>query len=99
MLGALAAWTEDGRLVEVREAKVRALLADLLLSLGRPVPAGQLTTVAPQWAALDQYMVSQAYFAAYGHEKFPKFYSNKLNFSSGVYSVEYQTDLTSLALK
>ena len=42
MLGALAAWTEDGRLVEVREAKVRALLADLLLSLGRPVPAGQL---------------------------------------------------------
>ena len=42
VLGALAAWTEDGRLVEVREAKVRALLADLLLSLGRPVPAGQL---------------------------------------------------------
>ena len=33
MLGALAAWTEDGRLVEIREAKVRALLADLLLSL------------------------------------------------------------------
>jgi len=42
VLGALAAWTEDGRPVEVREAKVRALLADLLLSLGRPVPAGQL---------------------------------------------------------
>jgi predicted ATPase/DNA-binding SARP family transcriptional activator len=42
VLGALAAWTEDGRLVEVREAKVRVLLADLLLSLGRPVPADQL---------------------------------------------------------
>jgi DNA-binding SARP family transcriptional activator len=42
VLGALAAWTEDGRLVEVREAKVRVLLADLLLSLGRPVPASQL---------------------------------------------------------
>ena len=42
MLGALAVWTEDGRPVEVREAKVRGLLADLLLSLGRPVPAGQL---------------------------------------------------------
>ena len=42
MLGALAAWTGDGRLVEVRESKVRALLADLLLSAGRPVPAGQL---------------------------------------------------------
>jgi len=32
----------DGRLVEVREAKVRALLADLLLSLGRTVPADRL---------------------------------------------------------
>jgi predicted ATPase/DNA-binding SARP family transcriptional activator len=42
VLGPLAVWTEDGRLVEVREAKVRGLLADLLLSLGRPVPAGQL---------------------------------------------------------
>ncbi|HEX3711538.1 MAG TPA: BTAD domain-containing putative transcriptional regulator [Trebonia sp.] len=42
VLGALAVWTEDGRPVEVREAKVRGLLADLLLSLGRPVPAGQL---------------------------------------------------------
>jgi predicted ATPase/DNA-binding SARP family transcriptional activator len=42
VLGALAAWTEDGRLVEVREAKVRALLADLLLNLGRPVPAARL---------------------------------------------------------
>jgi predicted ATPase/DNA-binding SARP family transcriptional activator len=42
VLGPLAVWTEDGGLVEVREAKVRGLLADLLLSLGRPVPAGQL---------------------------------------------------------
>ena len=42
MLGSLAVWTEDGRLAEVREAKVRGLLADLLISLGRPVPAGQL---------------------------------------------------------
>ncbi len=42
MLGSLAVWTKDGRLVEVREAKVRGLLADLLISLGRPVSAGQL---------------------------------------------------------
>ena len=42
VLGTLAAWTEDGRLVEIPEAKVRALLADLLLSLGRPVPADRL---------------------------------------------------------
>jgi DNA-binding SARP family transcriptional activator len=42
VLGSLAVWADDGRLVEVREAKVRSLLADLLINLGRPVSAGQL---------------------------------------------------------
>jgi DNA-binding SARP family transcriptional activator len=42
LLGTLAGWTENGRLVEVPEAKVRALLADLLIHLGRPVPADRL---------------------------------------------------------
>jgi ABC-type oligopeptide transport system substrate-binding subunit len=55
--------------------------------------------VASQWEALDQYAVNKGYYAAYGHEEFPKFYSNRLSFSTGVMSVEYQTDLTSLALK
>ena len=59
----------------------------------------QPQSVASQWSALDQYAVNKGYYAAYGHEEFPKFYSNRLNFSSGVMSVEYQTDLTSLALK
>ena len=56
-------------------------------------------SVASQWAALDNYAVGKAYYAAYGHEQFPKFYSNRLNFSAGVMSVEYQTDMTSLQLK
>jgi peptide/nickel transport system substrate-binding protein len=56
-------------------------------------------SVASQWSALDNYAVNKAYYAAYGHEEFPKFYSDKLNFSSGVMSVEYQTDMTSLQLK
>jgi peptide/nickel transport system substrate-binding protein len=56
-------------------------------------------SVASQWSALDNYAVAKAYYAAYGHEEFPKFYSNRLNFNAGVYSVEYGTDLTSLALK
>ena len=55
--------------------------------------------VASQWQALDQYAVTKAYYAAYGHEEFPKFYSNRLNFTAGVMSTEYQTDLTSLELK
>jgi peptide/nickel transport system substrate-binding protein len=55
--------------------------------------------VASQWAALDQYAVQHAYYASYGHEAKPKFYSSRLNYNSGVLSVEYQTDLTSLQLK
>ena len=59
----------------------------------------QPEAVVSQWTALDQYAVNQAYYAAYGHEEFPKFYSNRLNFNTGVMSTEYQTDLTSLELK
>jgi predicted ATPase/DNA-binding SARP family transcriptional activator len=42
VLGTLAVWTDDGRPVAVAEAKVRALLADLLLHLGGPVSADRL---------------------------------------------------------
>jgi peptide/nickel transport system substrate-binding protein len=56
-------------------------------------------SVASQWAALDDYAVKNAYYAAYGHEEFPKFYSDRLVFGTGVMSVEYQTDMTSLQLK
>lgn len=63
------------------------------------LPASQLAAAAPSWQGLDNYMIAKGYYAAYGHEKFPKFYSNRLNFGAGILSVEYQTDLTSLALK
>jgi peptide/nickel transport system substrate-binding protein len=56
-------------------------------------------TVASQWAALDQYAVQHAYYANYGHEQKAKFYSSRLSFNTGVMSVEYLTDVTSLALK
>jgi len=55
-------------------------------------------SVASQWAALDQYAVNKGYYAVYGHEAKPKFYSNRLSFKTGTLSVEYLTDLTSLAL-
>jgi peptide/nickel transport system substrate-binding protein len=56
-------------------------------------------TVESQWAALDKYAVSHAYYDSYGHEAKAKFYSDRLNFNAGVMSVEYLTDLTSLQLK
>jgi peptide/nickel transport system substrate-binding protein len=64
-------------------------------TLDQHSPDGQ----AAQWAALDDYGVKQDYWAAYGHQEFPKLYSDRLNFGAGVMSVEYQTDMTSLALK
>ncbi|TMQ99863.1 AfsR/SARP family transcriptional regulator [Actinomadura soli] len=42
LLGPLAVWTDDGGLVPVPGLKVRALLADLLVNEGRPVPADRL---------------------------------------------------------
>ncbi|MEV4755158.1 BTAD domain-containing putative transcriptional regulator [Micromonospora sp. NPDC049559] len=42
VLGPLAVWTDDGTRVPIPEAKVRALLADLLTQPGRPVPADRL---------------------------------------------------------
>jgi predicted ATPase/DNA-binding SARP family transcriptional activator len=42
VLGPVAAWTDSGEPVTVPGLKVRALLADLLLHEGRPVPADRL---------------------------------------------------------
>ncbi|MFB4319055.1 BTAD domain-containing putative transcriptional regulator [Actinomadura sp. 21ATH] len=42
VLGPLAVWTDGGAPVAVPGLKVRALLADLLLNEGRPVPADRL---------------------------------------------------------
>ncbi|MER7701455.1 BTAD domain-containing putative transcriptional regulator [Kitasatospora sp. NPDC097605] len=42
VLGALAVWDADGEPVRVPETKVRALLADLLVHEGRPVPPDRL---------------------------------------------------------
>ncbi|MFI0354309.1 BTAD domain-containing putative transcriptional regulator [Actinomadura sp. 9N407] len=42
VLGPVEVWAPDGRTVRVPETKVRALLADLLVHRGRPVPADRL---------------------------------------------------------
>ncbi|WP_345353183.1 BTAD domain-containing putative transcriptional regulator [Rhodococcus olei] len=49
VLGPLAVWAADGSPVRVPEAKVRALLADLLIHLGRPVTPARL--VDDLWGA------------------------------------------------
>ncbi|MEU3734696.1 BTAD domain-containing putative transcriptional regulator [Streptomyces sp. NPDC033538] len=49
VLGPLAVWDAEGRPVRVPEAKVRALLANLLVHGGRPVPADRL--IEDLWAS------------------------------------------------
>jgi peptide/nickel transport system substrate-binding protein len=57
------------------------------------------SVASSEWSALDNYAVDKAYYAAFGHQALPKFYSDRLVFPKGVLSVEYETDLTSLELK
>lgn len=57
-----------------------------------------LAAVASQWAALDDYAVSKGYYAAFGHESFPKFESSSMLYSAPSFSLEYELDLTSLEL-
>jgi peptide/nickel transport system substrate-binding protein len=64
-------------------------------SLSTKAPQG----VASSWQSLDQYSVKNAYYAVFGHEAKPKFYSNRIDFQTGTMSVEWLTDVTSLALK
>ncbi|TDU91743.1 putative ATPase [Kribbella voronezhensis] len=47
VLGPVAVWTDDGEPVRIPERKVRALLAELLVSEGRVVPAARL--IADLW--------------------------------------------------
>jgi peptide/nickel transport system substrate-binding protein len=54
---------------------------------------------ASSWQSLDQYSVTKGYYAVFGHEAKPKFYSNRLDYQAGTLSVEWLTDVTSLALK
>ena len=42
VLGPIAAWTDEGRQVPISGAKVRALLADLVVHVGEPVTADRL---------------------------------------------------------
>jgi peptide/nickel transport system substrate-binding protein len=63
------------------------------------VPADKLDTVADRWQKLDTYVAQKAYIAAYGQEKQPMFFSNRINFGAAVFSPLYGNDWSSIALK
>jgi peptide/nickel transport system substrate-binding protein len=63
------------------------------------VPADKLETVADRWQKLDEYLAQKAYIAAYGQEKQPMFFSNRIDFGSAVFSPLYGNDWSSISLK
>ncbi len=77
----------------VNDPQIQSALANLY-----PVPATQLSSVAPNWQQLDQYVAKQAYEAVYGYEQVPKFMSNRINFSTAVFHPVYYNDWSSWQL-
>jgi len=63
------------------------------------VPADKLDSVANRWQQLDQYLAQKAYIAAYGQEKQPMFFSDRIDFGSAVFSPLYGNDWSSISLK
>jgi peptide/nickel transport system substrate-binding protein len=64
-----------------------------------PVPATKLDSVASEWQALDEYVAKKAYIAAYGAEEFPKFMSDRIDFSSAVFHPLWLNDWSTWQLK
>jgi peptide/nickel transport system substrate-binding protein len=63
------------------------------------VPTSQLSSVASQWQALDQYTAQKAYVAVFGYQTFPKFTSNRINYGAAVFHPVYGWDWSSFQLK
>ncbi len=80
---------------KVNDPHIQSELAKL-----NPVPATQLDSVANEWTALDEYTAKKAYVVVYGAESFPRFFSDRLNFDSAVFSpVAGVNDWTTWSLK
>jgi peptide/nickel transport system substrate-binding protein len=64
-----------------------------------PTPSTQISTVASQWQALDEYVAKKAYLAVFGYETFPFLTSDRIIYSKLVFQPIYGWDFTSFDLK
>jgi peptide/nickel transport system substrate-binding protein len=62
-------------------------------------PTTQISTVAAQWQALDEYVAKKALAGVFGYQKFPEFASDRINYGALVFQPIYGWDFTSFALK
>ncbi|HET9691456.1 MAG TPA: ABC transporter substrate-binding protein [Acidimicrobiales bacterium] len=63
------------------------------------IPSTQLSTTAPEWASLDQYVTQHAFILTFGYQTTPLFTSDRIDQKSIVFSGSQGLDLSSLALK
>jgi peptide/nickel transport system substrate-binding protein len=78
----------------VDDPHIEAALATLDAS-----PATALTSVAPQWQALEKYVASKSYLAPFGNGVFPFFLSNRVDFATAIYNPVSGDDWSSFELK
>jgi peptide/nickel transport system substrate-binding protein len=62
------------------------------------VPTSQLSSVAGQWQALDEYTAKKAYVAVFGYQTFPAFTSDRID-QNYVFHTVYGWDWSSFKLK
>jgi peptide/nickel transport system substrate-binding protein len=86
--------TDNENFGEVNDPKVNAGVAQY----GK-IPTPQLQQNASQWQALDTYVAKQAYVGVFGYQTFPKFMSERMNYSAALFNSIYGWDFTSLQLK
>jgi peptide/nickel transport system substrate-binding protein len=63
------------------------------------VPTSQLSSIASQWQAIDEYTAKKAYVAVFGYQTFPKFASDRVNFGAAIFQPVYGWDWSSFQLK
>jgi peptide/nickel transport system substrate-binding protein len=79
---------------EVNDPKVNAGVA----KYGQ-IPTTQLQQNASQWQALDTYVAQKADVGVFGYQTFPKFMSDRMDYSAALFNSIYGWDFTSLELK
>ena len=63
------------------------------------IPSTKLTTIAKQWAAVDEYQAKKAYTVVWGSSQLVKFFSNRIDFASAVFHPLFFDDYSTWQLK
>ncbi len=86
--------TDNENFGQVSDPKINAAIAKL-----GTTPTTQLSSVASQWQATDEYVAKKAYLDVFGYQTFPFFMSDRMNFGAAIKQTIYGWDFSSFQLK